>query len=157
MMRILITLLVLVGFVDSIFSQSAPKKEAERMWALAIEAKGGREKLHAIENMLCSSDGSYFRGLRKFHIHVVNLYVYPDKDWMWDDQRPSVFGLSMRMEDSNAGTSYSVNLEGPPFKELNISEKKKTNKGMPGIIDLLLETRWDRVIPQSLSEGKLKG
>lgn len=34
------------------------KREAERIWELAVAAKGGREKLRSIENVVFFSDGS---------------------------------------------------------------------------------------------------
>ena len=40
------------------------KEEAERLWELGVAAKGGREKLHAVRNIVESSDGNIYEGIK---------------------------------------------------------------------------------------------
>jgi len=60
-MKFLTVTFLLLCLNSAAFSQTSAKtdndskKEAERLWELAIEAKGGREKLLSIRNMVISS------------------------------------------------------------------------------------------------------
>lgn len=68
---------------------------ARELWEQALEAKGGRERLHAV-----SSIHKSLRSLRKALTKRTHheLYVFPNKYWGWHDERGSrYFGLSMTM------------------------------------------------------------
>ena len=137
--------------------QGNSQEMATRAWEQAILAKGGREKLRSVENMVLSSQGSFQKGNRKISIHLVDLYVFPNKWWSWNDQRPSEFGLSMKMSDQEMGKSYSLQYKGENFSGLETINRKKGDRGFPGLIDLLPETRWDKVIPLKLTNGNFRG
>src|SRR5258705_4079770 len=76
---------------DSIGKAVGYRKEAERIWELAIQAKGGRERLYSVNNMVISSFGK--------NIRLEDFFIFPDRSWSWVDQRPSVFGLNMSMQN----------------------------------------------------------
>ena len=59
--------------------------EAQRLWELAIAAKGGRERLYSERNILISTTRSNYQ--------TVELRVFPDKFWRWTGQ-PEQFGRS---------------------------------------------------------------
>lgn len=78
-------------------SHDANRQEAERLWELAIAAKGGRERLQAVSNLQISIREKVWYGLRRVPYIQEDLYVFPGKYWEWNDQRKSIFGLSIRM------------------------------------------------------------
>src|SRR5437868_6965589 len=88
---------------------SREKEEAQRIWDQAITAKGGRDRLYAIRNMVEYSTGD-FRPLEirlrsdgltsrqksdDVKARYVTFYVFPKKTWMWRDDRPSKLGLTV--------------------------------------------------------------
>lgn len=123
------------------------KKEAERIWELAIEAKGGRQRLYSVSNVLMSSTSRYYYGLKKVTNLEENLFVFPDKWWFWDDNRPSKFGLRMSMYNWQIGKKYVMQFEGNPFNGLEPIEPNQRSTGFAGLIDLFLETKWNRPQP----------
>lgn len=143
------------------FAQSSSKPddnsrhEAERLWELAIEAKGGREKLYSIRNMVVSSDGKFYQGLKKINIHIEDFYVFPNKWWSWRDQRPSIFGLNMSMHNWESRKAYTVQFESAPFRGLEEIDTNDENTNFAGITpDLLLETKWNKPLPEKIFSGK---
>jgi hypothetical protein len=144
----------------SVPATDATKKEAERIWELAIQAKGGREKLYKAKNMVVISNSQVRYSMLKSYTHKVeSLSVFPDKIWIWDDNRPSVFGLDISMYNYQEGMKYylnsnseSNNLNLVPFEK---NEKKNIGKKMPGSIYDLLETYWLKPLPQKLTRGKV--
>ena len=164
----LLLLTVALGFAATLLGQSANRKNekmlyssknnAERLWEMAIQAKGGRDRLHRIKNMVVSSEGSFNKGRVKIRARLEDLYILPNKWWSWDDQRPSVFGLSMSMKNWDTGKQYTVDIEGKPFRGLKeLEEGGEGGKSFPGLIYLLLETDSDKVIPESVVAEKVKG
>jgi hypothetical protein len=100
-------------FVEPSFPQtSGLPPSAREVWERAVEAKGGRDRLNSIENVL--TQGRY-RGGRPF----VYLHVFPDRYWEYDDRRPLVFGISVRVgwdrgqwTDSTAGGGAAAHRNG---------------------------------------------
>src|SRR5258708_20583874 len=80
--------------------ENISKKEAERLWEQAIEAKGGRKRLYSVNNMVISSFGK--------NIRLEDFFVFPNRSWSWVDQRPSVLGLNMSMQNWETGKEYFV-------------------------------------------------
>lgn len=82
------------------------------------------------------------------------LVVFPDRYWHWDDHRPSMFGLSMKMLDYSANRKYYSNYdsESQVSKQFAIEEAEKSKfvPGFPGVAVDFLETHWIR--PKPLSE-----
>lgn len=62
--------------------------KAKQLWEMAIQAKGGRERLHKIESLMLAIPYPYGEGRTSYE-----LDVFPNKRWEWIDERPSVFGL----------------------------------------------------------------
>ena len=88
------------------------KMEGERVWELFITAKGGRDKLQRISNVVENGTGNYYSGFKKIKSHDVDLIVLPDKWWSWADDRPSNFGLRMTMYNFETNKQYVVQFEG---------------------------------------------
>jgi hypothetical protein len=66
---------------------------AKELWEQAIAAKGGRDQLYQVRNMVVTSQTKYGNGTKTFHgYRTVGLYVLPDKWWEWYDDSPGGFG-----------------------------------------------------------------
>jgi len=131
------------------------KTEAERLWELAIEAKGGRKKLRAIQNIQISSVGSFHPGAKKIRNRNEFLIVYPNKYWEWDDNRPSNFGLRMKMYDLALGRKYvagegSTRADLVPFEKTESAPRQTT-----ALIWVTLENSWHRPTPTHFTSIKI--
>lgn len=100
LLRILLITLGLTTLNIVVMSQSSGANnslEAKRVWELAIEAKGGRNKLQAVNNILIENYGT------KYGSTVFN--VFPDKVWGWSfEQKP--FGKSVLMFNLDRNVAY---------------------------------------------------
>lgn len=81
------------------------QKEAERLWEQAIAAKGGRDRLYALRNMVISTRKDTTSLLPKTQVRREELLVFPNQYWFWDDYRPAVFGVSVHMYNYDNNTS----------------------------------------------------
>lgn len=160
-MKFLTVTFLLLCLNFAAFSQTSSKtdndskKEAERLWELAIEAKGGREKLHAISNMAVSSKTEYYFELKKITNRIERFYVFPNKWWIWDDNRPSKFGLRMTMYNLESGKKYSIQ-EGQKKVSLESVESDYKSTKFSALITDLMETKWNQPIPEKLTSGKIR-
>jgi len=156
-------IILVLLFCGNAFAQSQNVEKAKELWEKVITAKGGREKLYSIGNMLVSSTNSKDK-LQKTKKLTENFFVFPNKEWQWDDERPSVFGLRMSMRNWETGTHYIVQDNGDP-KEQQLepidSEKIKNLRTVDGIakwaglVIYFPETRWWKTNPLSVSEEKI--
>lgn len=150
---LLVTLLVITT-VSVIHGQNSDsQKEAERIWELAIQAKGGRERLHSVRNMFELSETQYFFRLVKTKNRTETLFVLPDKIWIWDDNRPSVFGLKMTMYNHEDGTKYFAH-QGQKTVNLESMESNQENTHLSGLVYNLMETKWNQPVPEKVTIGK---
>lgn len=141
----------------SAFANSdSTKTEAEQIWELAIKAKGGRERLLDVRSIIISiSADSRFRG-ETIKSQTEHLVVIPNKEWIWDDNRPSVFGLRMTMYNWEAKNKYFTLPGDREYKGLMPIEASENSLfKMPWIVNILLETKWHRPMPEKVSEGKI--
>jgi len=85
------------------------QEEAVRVWERPIAAKGGRERLHSVRNVVISSHGEYASRLfKKNRVRREELLVLPNKYWFSDDYRPDVFGLTVSMYNYDRNTTYVI-------------------------------------------------
>jgi len=85
----------------------ANQAEARRIWELAVQAKGGRERLQKVQNFQASlflhSPGSNPRETP----FASFLCVIPGKQWSFEDYgKKSVFGATATMQDFENRTTY---------------------------------------------------
>lgn len=81
--------------------------EAERVWELAIKAKGGREALYKVHNILAQSTSqSRTTSGRAYQREETALIALPDKVWTFTDERPEVFGEFVIMLNYENMTEY---------------------------------------------------
>src|SRR5712692_9236817 len=83
---------------EDVRQQEQEQQEARRLWEQAIAAKGGRERLSAVRNVVVSHGGHW----------NVTLYVFPNKLWQWSDDRPTWLGLSVEMHNLERRVAYFV-------------------------------------------------
>lgn len=137
-------------------AQSGSQPEAERLWELAIAAKGGRERLRAVRNLVVTSRATYRLSMfRRGQLHYEEFYVFPSKMWAWYDDRPSRFGLYIRMYNLDRNLFYLASLSDP--------ESPRRSERMPdhewAIVQpqllYLMETEWARPVPISATRSRI--
>ena len=132
-------------YVDFMEQREVAKQpeEAVRLWELAIAAKGGREHLYSIRNMVISSRGEYMTSsFKKNKIRTEELLVFPNKYWSWDDLRPDVFGLMVKMYNYDTNMTYVIS-EGEPHHQPEPITDVQRNKALRNDqLSFLLETKW---------------
>lgn len=123
--------------------ETAQRNDAARLWEQAIAAKGGRERLHAVRNMVISTRGEYHsRLLKRNQIRREELLVFPNRYWFWDDYRPDVLGLRVSMYNYDSNMKYAIS-EGEPNQAPEPIAKGKRNKALRNDqLSFLLETQW---------------
>jgi hypothetical protein len=153
-------------------AQKIPNKEqnseerAKVFWELLVAAKGGREKMNKIENMLFSSIGTPQKALSTtYTIKSIELSVFPSKTWSLEDYRPSVFGLTMRMYNWETGIKYvfdprekTIGLN--PIKEIEkIDYERSTDEDeklkWSGMVADIPESRWWKPTPIAHTVGEI--
>ncbi len=139
-----------VCFAQNTTEKDATQKEAERIWKLAIQAKGGREKLYSIQNVYVSSiEDVNSKSKRKDKSDF--LIVYPNKYWKWSDQRPSKFGLSMEMYNLEIQKRYLAQ-QGQKDVELQPIEKNDpVARRFSSLIWLTLDNKWLHPVPEKVN------
>lgn len=169
---------------DNKIADDESKKEAEELWELAIKAKGGRERLKSVNNMVISGEYPVYylvsRVQRNHQPKYVRLDVFPDKYWEWNDMRPSIFGLSVTMTNYENNTIYSFGNNPNAFTALCqpdtesngaqffqdhclhtiIKQKDGRAWGQKQLLEQLqiinfMETKWVKPIPIKSSKGYL--
>lgn len=179
-MRIILTMVMMAMVVWGQDAAEADSiKEAKRIWELAVKAKGGREKLHAVRNMVITYTDSeaehvlvrkkreLMASKKKYKNTSVDFYLLPDKWWYWYDNRPSIWGLHMEMKNYETMKKYIVS-DGGPFidiktwkpKERGIVEdidpkEASDDQDMLILIYKLLETKWVQPKIEKLTSGKV--
>jgi hypothetical protein len=130
------------------------------VWEKAIAAKGGRERLHTVRNVhtVCSASQSFpKRGYKGLGTRREYLFALPDKGWSWDDNRPSPFGLEVRVTNLERKVRWVVNDADPKhtiqFATADIDE----NAFIQFQLSNLLETQWLTPTPVTLSQGIVRG
>jgi hypothetical protein len=131
------------------------QKEAERLWELAIAAKGGRDRLYAVRNMVISTEKDTSGLFTKNRVRREELLVFPNKYWFWDDNRPSLFGLVVSMSDYDSNMSYVVS-DGEPNRPPEPIKDKRRDKALRNAqLSLLLETKWLKPTIVNASTGRV--
>jgi hypothetical protein len=134
------------------------EERAKVLWELLVAAKGGRDKMNKIENVLFSSTGLPRNGVPGIYtIKITGLNVFPNKTWSLEDYRPSVLGLTMRMYNWETSLSYvfdprekTIGLN--PVKEIEkIEYERRTDENgklkWGGMVIDIPESRWWKPTP----------
>lgn len=137
-------------------TDNSNRAEAERMWELMIQAKGGRERLHSVSNLQRSERAKFLWWFEIITINYEGLFVFPDKSWEWDDQRGTIFGFRIHLHnfEKDFHRSYVNVGEGPSIVPiLKPSRRHFTTLQL----ELLAETKWVRPVPYRVRTEELNG
>lgn len=151
-------LIVIFCFVSSAVENEALQAlNAQQIWEESLVAKGGRERLHSVRNMVISSSGEYkplklkikpdgevsSRSGKLSGKFSEELYVFPDMHWSWTDYRPAVFGLQVRMYNYETNTKYVISEGEPNHPAEPFTEIELAGRGFPVIqLMYLMESKW---------------
>ena len=141
----------------SIPRETSQSNLAERLWEQGIAAKGGREALYGVRNLVVSAWGDYpSRKLKKNQVRQEVLYVLPHKFWSWTDYRPDVFGLRIEMYDYEKSTKYVIS-DGEPNRQLEPIDKvdRKTRDVLWSLLPYLPETKWLKPVLVGVKVGRV--
>jgi hypothetical protein len=136
------------------------RQEAKQIWEQAIAAKGGREKLISVKNMVISSRAEYVthRGKRNSW-NQEELSVFPDKTWLWSDMRPDVFGLRIEMKNYGSKISYVVSPDAQDndgIRHLTDDYKWEESGILITQVMYFMETNWAKPLPMVVHRGEVK-
>ena len=131
-------------------------EEARSVWAQAIRAKGGRERLHAIRTFVTSSSEKLADSPRPDVItqqFIEELYVLPSRFWEYDDYRPGKMGDGGVAVDTNQHRVFNRPGEGSAqglYEDLVYRSRN-------GQFLYLMETAYVQPEPVGLTRGRLDG
>lgn len=137
--------------------------DGERIWEQAITAVGGRDKLRSIDNVLIVSRSTVrFSPFKTVNRVDEALFVFPSKVWSLDDQRESVFGITMRMENYKTRQMYLAD-RGQKTAEIRPLEAGRLKQSLDKDGNIkwlptataLLETKWWKPAIKSCSKDNI--
>lgn len=136
-------------------NETRMQREAERIWDQAIAAKGGRERLYAVRNVVISSKGIYRTSHNKGNkIRQEEFYVFPDKFWAWSDYRPDVFGLRIEMVNYEIKAHYVITPDAPRDQPRGMPSQG-SDQIIIGQLYYLLETKWLKPVVMKAIKGRV--
>jgi hypothetical protein len=152
LVRYLLIIPLTLGLIATVCGQSDQPSgslaRASELWEMAVEAKGGRERLNQIDNLAIIYGG-------------VTFLVFPDKYFDWFDMRPSEFGLSTTILNFESGFGFETY---PHNKRKVFSDVKNVpgftcmaNRFLEEQIRHLLETKWLHPKPIRASTATVRG
>lgn len=126
---------------------------ASGVWERVLQAKGGRDRLHGVLNLLRVQP----RPKEPTRPILVELLVFPDKDWVWADQRGSVLGLRLNVRSETGLWMVFGGKRGQPDRFAWFPPDKQAEKNRLVTVheSLLLESRWLQARPLKLSKGRI--
>ena len=140
-------------FIEHIEGGKA-SEEVQRLWEQAITAKGGRERLDAVRNLIISSRAKYRTSeLKENHIRQEALYALPNKFWTWNDLRPDVFGLRIEMYNYDTNVKYVITDGEPKHQAEPITDNKRKELFLNSLLPVLPETKWLKPVLVKASIG----
>ena len=130
------------------------RREAEHMWEQMVKAKGGRERLHAVTNvLLISGDKPKDMG--------IELYVYPDKSWRWTQAPPAPNFASVHMVNLDRNVYLTANNVEPrakmPVEMTDWRRRAIKWEMLQGACAHLLETKWMQPQPLRVTRQRVGG
>ena len=133
------------------------REQAQKLWDVAITAKGGRERLHEVSSLLIwyQETTRNFLGIVVHRGHVESLYVFPGKLWSWDDGLPPPFRLNVGVLDLDRNFSCRAHLDSKsPI--CGSAGKMGAREGIDEAQYLyLMETKWIKPTPISVSKERI--
>lgn len=135
------------GKPGMLLNQDESQKNAQELWEEAIVAKGGRQRLYQVQNLVVS------RGSKNRN---VGFYVFPDRFWSWADDRPTPIGLAVEMYNLRRNLAYLTYPDDPKSPR----RLEALSQGQASIAEAqtlyLMETSWLKPRPIKLSKGRYR-
>lgn len=135
------------------------RQEAERLWELAIAAKGGRERLQTVNNLQISTREKVWYGLRRLPFIWEALYVFPNKSWEWHDERKTIFGFDIKVYNQDRNIYYTYVDHGKGGALATPMGTMNGKDGLGTLYDMQLryfmETKWVKPVPVRVEKGKV--
>ncbi len=158
--------LVLVTFVavttfahDNSETAEANRKRAETLWDQAIEAKGGRDRLHSIESMVISSVIDINSERMRTDTQTERLYAMPGKAWLYEFTE--AFDVSMEATVINNERDLCLVTMAPVGRNESVPALSRcvpmtlSQRLIQDPVIYLMETKSVRPVPmRTRSEGK---
>jgi len=153
-LRFSVCMFLLGSFADSSQREPVSSPAAIELWERMIHAKGGREKLSQITNILTVDP----RPRAPERPSFVDLFVFPNRLWSWSDNGQSVLGVSLWVfsESSTWSADYSPRnrdkygtTRGPSNTLLTEARLLEAHE------HLLLETKWLKPVPLRVEVGRI--
>lgn len=161
------------GVPDQTTAVPTAQPPATALWERAIAAKGGRDRLYQVHNLVVNQVHSYRWIIRRHERREVSLYVFPNKLWAWSDNRPGILGLIIKIYNAEARQGWSFRdsrieclrviersggSEPEPAPDLQVDEHTCAfpdttsigtfdNYSIRDPVCFLLETSWVRPVP----------
>lgn len=135
---------------QQIESQSTVRQQAEEVWEQAIAAKGARERLYEVRNLVIR--------LGRAEHRAEWLYVFPNKLWAWTDSRPGPLEISIEVNNADTGQAWTFNSDWPPHMKKPVSHPISERFAFFRIRDqvcYLLETRWVKPVPIKVEKERI--
>lgn len=140
-------IVIVLLYSGNIVAQDQDVEKAKELWELAIEAKGGREQINKVQNILKSVSYGKEHG-------SVELFVLPEKWWRFSNEAEPL-GKQVVMNNL-AQDLYYVSYDNNPQ-----SFTKTEKRGKVSLIEtqlyFLLETKWIKPVPFDYSIEQIGG
>ena len=151
MLALLVSCTISLSFSIAQTRPSNPA-EASKLWEKVLAAKGGRERLDAIERFLIIE-----RHRKTQRVFNVDLYVFPNRYWLWEDSRPSRIGVHLTA-NNGTGDWVAVAERGRQRDIHGVSwfaEAGKRHYMIRNHAVFLLDTKWLRPMALELGKGRI--
>lgn len=132
------------------------REQAQKLWDVAINAKGGRDRLHEVRSLLIWYEETTrnFLGIAVHHGHVERLYVFPGRLWSWDDGLPPPFRLTVGVMDLDQDFACRVLDSKSPICG-NVRRFGSRERIDEAQYLYLMETKWIKPNPISLRKDRI--
>jgi hypothetical protein len=148
----LIAVVSLIGEGKMVKREDSPPKassqqEARWLWEQAIAAKGGREQLRTVRNLVVTHRGD----------KAVSLYVFPYKLWQWNDDRETPIGLAVTMLNLQRDLGFetrSQDAQSPMRMDQRWRESTAVSL-QDAQLYYLMETEWMKPAPIGVTSGQV--
>lgn len=139
--------------------QEASQEEAKKLWEQAIAAKGGHKRLYEVHNLVVSSHAKYKLGFMKSgQQHFEEFYVFPNKSWLWFDERPSKLGLAVKMNNLDRNLFFLTYPDDPESpRKLGVAPEEANSFTVRAQLLYLMETQWIKPVPVKVTRGRING
>lgn len=142
--RLVISLYVLALFGGET-RQTSSIVDASAVWEKIIAAKGGRERLDKIQNVLRSSRIPSKVRFHSFDRQLEELFIFSGKYWEWIDERPTVFGMHAHTRDYETMREFFVR-SGQAMRQGPVPPETRRHMDLIQVVELL-ETNWIHLRP----------